>query len=70
LEKLEELNLSKNKLTNVSNVTKLTNLKTLDFSENEILKVPSDVNVIYGDDFIHSGIDWKIGTIGSFEFEK
>jgi len=43
LEKLEELNLSKNKLTNVSNVTKLANLKTLDFSENEILKVPSDI---------------------------
>jgi len=43
LEKLEELNLSKNKLTNVSNVTKLSGLKTLDFSENEILKVPGDI---------------------------
>jgi len=44
LNKLEELNLSKNKLTNVSNVTKLGNLKTLDLSENEILKVPGDID--------------------------
>lgn len=44
LEKLEDLCLSKNKLTNVSNITKLTNLKTVDLSENEILKVPSDID--------------------------
>ena len=57
MEKLEELNLSKNKLTNVSNVTKLTNLKTLDFSENEILKVPSDVIMKIDMDFFNMRID-------------
>eukprot|EP00331_Platyophrya_macrostoma_P013906 CAMPEP_0176422218 /NCGR_PEP_ID=MMETSP0127-20121128/9613_1 /TAXON_ID=938130 /ORGANISM="Platyophrya macrostoma, Strain WH" /LENGTH=268 /DNA_ID=CAMNT_0017803047 /DNA_START=14 /DNA_END=820 /DNA_ORIENTATION=+ len=43
LSKLRELDISKNKLTRIKNLTKLTGLTRLDASQNELIEMPDDI---------------------------